>query len=168
MPLPSSPANCTCGNPPAWVDFKRKYSQDAYLHPGCIFFCVNYPQAKKHAYLPKASCFIWSANGPHLTVEKTLNTADLLPTVLNLMGVKSKFSYIGQDAFDPNYEGYALFPDGSWVSNGIAYSAESEQILIQQAGKVPDDQLLEAMAQKVNQFVYINNLILETNYYHQK
>ena len=118
--------------------------------------------------LEKTPCFIWSADSPAVKVEKTLNTADLLPTVLNLMGVESQFPYIGQDAFDSNYVGYALFPDGSWVCDGVAYSSESEEILILQEGKNADQQRLEAMAATVNEFVYINNLIVETNYYAKK
>ena len=118
--------------------------------------------------LEKTPCFIWSADGPDVTVDKTLNTADLLPTVLNLMGVDSPYSYIGQDAFDDRYMGYALFPDGSWICDGVAYSAETEETLILREGKTADAQRLEAMGNAVNEFVYINNLILETNYYAKK
>ena len=31
--------------------------------------------------------------------------------MLNLLGVDSPYDYIGRDAFDPTYEGYALFSD---------------------------------------------------------
>ena len=118
--------------------------------------------------LEKTPCFIWSADGPDVTVEKTLNTADLLPTVLNLMGVDSPYSYIGQDAFDDRYIGYALFPDGSWICDGVAYSAETEEVLILEEGKNADPQRMEAMGSAVNEFVYISNLILETDYYGKK
>ena len=118
--------------------------------------------------LEKTPCFIWSADSPAVTVNKTLNTSDLLPTVLNLMGVDSPYHYIGQDAFREDYIGYALFPDGSWICDGVAYSAESEDVLILEAGKSADAQRLEAMAAAVQEFVYINNLILETDYYAKK
>lgn len=118
--------------------------------------------------LEKTPCFIWSAGGPALEVEKTLNTADLLPTVLNLMGIDSPYDYIGQDAFDDRYLGYALFPNGSWVCDGVAYSAASEEVFILQEGKTADQARMEAMAGYVNDFVRINNLILETNYYKGK
>ncbi len=118
--------------------------------------------------LEKTPCFIWSADGPALEVEKTLNTADLLPTVLNLLGVDSPYDYIGQDAFDDRYPGYALFPNGSWVCDGVAYSAASEEVFILQEGKTADPDRMEAMAVYVNDFVRINNMILETNYYKRK
>jgi len=114
--------------------------------------------------LEKTPCFIWSAEGPQLEVEKTLNTSDILPTVLNLMGIDSPYRYIGQDAFNENYVGYALFPNGSWVSDGVAYSKTSGLMVLEE-GKLVEDWLLEEMDRIVNEFVYINNLILETDYY---
>lgn len=116
----------------------------------------------------KTPCFIWSADGPAVEVDKTLNTSDLLPTVLNLLGVDSPYSYIGQDAFDPNYVGYALFPDGSWVTQGIAYNSKNEKTMYLLDEKdVPPltDDFRQQMAQLVNDFVRINNLILESDYY---
>ena len=118
--------------------------------------------------LEKTPCFIWSADGPDMEVEKTLNTSDLLPTVMNLLGVESPYDYIGQDAFDDRYEGYALFPNGSWVCDGVAYSAASGKVYVLEAGKTADRTRIEAMAEAVNDFVRINNLILETDYYQDK
>ena len=115
--------------------------------------------------LEKTPCFIWSADGPDMDIEKTLNTSDLLPTLLNLMGIDSPYSYIGQDAFDDSYAGYALFPNGSWVSNGVAYSASSKQIISLKPGKTMSQEQIQKMAELLNKFVYINNLILETDYY---
>ena len=118
--------------------------------------------------LEKTPCFIWSANGPDLDVSKTLNTADLLPTVLNLLGVKTHYDYLGQDAFDSRYMGYALFPDGSWVCDGVAYSSATESVYILEEGKTVTPERMEEMAGYLNDFVRINNLILETNYYKGK
>lgn len=115
--------------------------------------------------LEKTPCFIWCSGGPDMEVEKTLNTADLLPTVLNLLGVDSPYEYIGQDAFDDRYTGYALFPNGSWVCDGVAYSAASGKVFVLQEGKSVDQARMDAMAGYVNDFVRINNMILETDYY---
>ena len=115
----------------------------------------------------KTPCFIWSAEGPDLDVEKTLNTSDLLPTVLNLLGVESPYSYMGQDAFDESYVGYALFSNGSWVCGDVAYNSETDTVLSLSGQVQPSQTFLDQMAQKVQNFVRINNLILETNYYHQ-
>ena len=118
--------------------------------------------------LEKTPCFIWSAHGPDLEVEKTLNTADLLPTVLNLLGVNSPYDYIGQDAFDSRYAGYALFPNGSWICDGVAYDSAVGECIPLAEGKTLPQETQDAIAKYLNDFVRINNLILETDYYKDK
>ena len=116
--------------------------------------------------LEKTPCFIWSADLQPMEVDKTLNTADLLPTVLNLLGVDSPYDYIGHDAFDPAYSGYALFSDGSWIAGDVAYDAGTEQALGLNGGTAEvSEETLAQMAEKTEQFVRINNLILDTDYY---
>lgn len=116
--------------------------------------------------LEKTPCFIWSTDLQPMEVDKTLNTSDLLPTVLNLLGVDSPYDYIGRDAFDPTYKGYALFSDGSWIAGDIAYDAGTKRVLSITGGEAEaSSETLDAMAEKVQQFVRINNLILDTDYY---
>ena len=115
--------------------------------------------------LEKTPCFIWSPDLEAVEVEKTLNTADLLPTVLNLLDVQTEDDYIGRDAFDEDYEGFVPFSDGSWISGDIAYDADSDEVLFLEEDARVEETFLEEMAETVSEFVYINNLILETDYY---
>ena len=94
-----------------------------------------------------------------MKVDKTLNTSDLLPTMLNLLGVDSPYDYIGRDAFDPTYEGYALFSDGSWISGDIAYDAGTKRVLSISGG--------EAEASSETQWPVRcgSSSILDTDYY---
>lgn len=116
--------------------------------------------------LEKTPCFIWSADLAPMEVSKTLNTSDLLPTVLNLLGIDSEYEYIGHDAFDEDYEGYAIFSDGSWISGDVAYDAGTEELIILSGKKKTVSEEFQAeMAQLAEAFTNINNLILETNYY---
>ena len=117
--------------------------------------------------LEKTPCFVWSANGPQMVVDKTLNTADLLPTMLNLMGIESPYHYLGQDAFDPNYQGYAIFPDGSWITNGIVCKMEGIEPLIlhNENGIEITDAFLDEMALLSGEFIKVNNLLLTSDYY---
>ncbi len=119
--------------------------------------------------LEKTPCFIWSAGGPDLEVDKTLNTADLLPTVLNLMGIESPYNYLGQDAFDPSYEGYALFTDGSWISDGVVYTAVDGTfgVLKNEKDKLLTESYLAEMSNRVLEFMRISNLLLLSDYYDQ-
>ena len=118
--------------------------------------------------LEKTPCFIWSANGPAMEVNKTLNTADLLPTVLNLMGIDSPYQYLGQDAFDPDYAGFAIFPDGSWASEGVVCQIDDmgKPVIIQNlANRTVTEQEFVEMASTAVDFIRISNLLLTSNYY---
>lgn len=120
--------------------------------------------------LEKTPCFIWSADCPSIEVTKTLNTSDFLPTVLNLLGVEQAYNYLGRDAFDPSYQGYALFSDGSWITQGIAWSAGNKKLMIADPASVisgDTEDLRTEMNQITQEFIRINNLMLETDYYGQ-
>ena len=118
--------------------------------------------------LERTPCFIWSADLQPMVVDKTLNTADLLPTVLSLLGVDSSYQYIGRDAFDPNYTGFAPFSDGSWIVDNLGYDA-SEDVLFTLDGSEPeaDEEFLDEIHRWVQLFVENNNLILKSDYYKQ-
>ena len=117
--------------------------------------------------LEKTPCFVWSADCEPMQVEKTLNTADFLPTMLNVLGIESDCNYLGQDAFDPGYEGYALFPDGSWICDGVVCMATSEgyQILQNTKNKELSQEYLHAMHGKTLEFIRMSNLLLTSDYY---
>lgn len=116
--------------------------------------------------LERTPCFIWSADLEAMEVDKTLNTSDLLPTVLNLLGVESEYSYIGHDAFDEGYDGFVPFSNGSWIYGNVAYDASTEEVIYLTEDAVPvTEEFMAQMSQRVSEFTRINNLILETDYY---
>jgi len=116
--------------------------------------------------LEKTPCFIWSKGLSPMTVSKTMNTSDFLPTVLNLLDVDSGYSYIGRDAFDGRYAGFVPFSDGSWISRGVAYDAVTEEtIILSGSGDWLTPESMAEMEARVQEFITINNLILDTDYY---
>ncbi|MBR2309315.1 MAG: LTA synthase family protein [Oscillospiraceae bacterium] len=117
--------------------------------------------------LEKTPCFVWSADCKAQTVSKTLNTADFLPTMLNLLGIRSPYSYLGQDAFDPDYQGYALFPDGSWICGGVVYKATGKigTVLENNSENPVTEEHLQQMNEKVMEFIRMSNLLLTSDYY---
>ncbi len=118
--------------------------------------------------LEKTPCFIWSADAPAMQVDKTLNTADFLPTMLNLLGIHSPYSYLGQDAFDPAYAGYVLFPNGSWIADGVVCQVDSggkATILQNKQGAEITAEKLEEMATLSREYIRISNLLLTADYY---
>lgn len=118
---------------------------------------------KSTLLLEKTPCFIWSTDCPRLEMDKTLNTADLLPTVMNLMGVDSPWQYLGQDAFDPDYSGYVIFPNGSWIADGIVY--QSGKVTENLHGKKYTEEYLAQMNAIAQDFIHISNTLLTCDYY---
>jgi len=116
--------------------------------------------------LEKTPCFIWSAGMEPMQVDKYLNTSDLLPTVLNLLGVQSEYRYIGSDAFDESYDGFVPFSNGSWILKYGAYDASTDEILKVSGLKYAfSDEYRIWMDERVHDFIEINNLILQSDYY---
>lgn len=116
--------------------------------------------------LEKTPCFIWSPSLEPMTVDKTLNTSDLLPTVLNLMGVETDINYLGQDAFDARYDGFVPFADGSWITGNVMYDSGTGETLDLEGNPISvSEEFRREMDSRVEAFITVNNLILETNYY---
>ena len=116
--------------------------------------------------LEKTPCFIWAYGLEPMEVDKVLNTSDLLPTMLNLLGVNSPYDYIGHDAFEESYEGFVPFSNGSWICGDTAYDAGKKKYLsISGNQQTVTAEFQEEMAKTVQAFVHINNLILESDYY---
>ena len=116
--------------------------------------------------LEKTPCFIWSPSLEAMEMDKVLNTSDLLPTVLNLLGIQSPYDYIGRDAFDAGYEGYVPFSNGSWISGDIAFDASGKKLIsISGSEHTVTADFQQEMAEKVQQFIRINNLILDADFY---
>ncbi len=118
--------------------------------------------------LERTPCFIWSPGLEAMEVDKVLNTSDLLPTMLNLLGVESPFDYIGHDAFDDDYEGFVPFSNGSWISGDTAYDSSSKKLIsISGNQQIVTAEFQKEMADNVQEFIKINNLILDADYYQQ-
>jgi arylsulfatase A-like enzyme len=117
--------------------------------------------------LEKTPCFIWSSGLEPMDVDKLMNTSDLLPTVLNLLGVESPYSYIGRDAFEESYEGFVPFSNGSWIYEYTAFdSGAGKLISVSGRQQTVSGEFQKTMAERVQEFIRINNLILDADYYH--
>ena len=116
--------------------------------------------------LEKTPCFIWSSDLPAMEMDKVLNTSDLLPTVLNLLGIDSPYDYIGHDAFDESYPGFVPFSNGSWISGDTAFDSGSQKLIsISGNQQTVTAEYQQKLAAAVQNFIRINNLILDADYY---
>ena len=117
----------------------------------------------RYLMVERTPCFIWSADGPTMEVNKLLNTSDLLPTLLNLFGIESDYHYLGQDAFDENYEGYVVFQDQAWISNSGVY--DEGEVIHQFTAEGPSEEEINRMNDLAQTYIHMNNLLLESDYY---
>ena len=68
-------------------------------------------------YLDKVPFFIWNNNNYVETIDKYVDTQDILPTILNLFGIEFGNTYIGTDVFSENHNNYVYFNDNSYIGD---------------------------------------------------
>lgn len=110
--------------------------------------------------LEKTPAFVWYKGCTPLAVEKTMQTVDLLPTLLNLFGYDVPRELPGYDAFDLNYAGCAVFSDRTWLTD----QAYVKNGTVQWNNGLTDEQIGE-MNQYAARFVSANLAILDADYY---
>lgn len=105
--------------------------------------------------------FIWSSDITPTDVNEVTMQTNILPTVLNLFGIKHNSNYyISKDALDDNYEGFAFFPDYSWY-NGEVYVENNK---ITNKGKISKKEL-SSMNDKIGDVIRQNDLTLKYDYF---
>ena len=105
--------------------------------------------------------FIWSKDFNRVDVTKVNSQLDILPTVLNLLGIEyCDENYIGSDIMDEFYSGFVFFSDYSWFdgTNYVQYSDRVSTDVIQK--KYIDD-----MNERINALIKKNDLTLKYDYF---
>lgn len=111
--------------------------------------------------LERTPAFIYCAGADlDMEVDKVMQTTDLAPTLLNLLGLDVPEQIMGHDVFDAHYEGYAIFPNGGWIT-GSAYVRDGA---VRWNNGMSDEELA-AMHAFVRQVYAVNDAILDTDYY---
>lgn len=109
--------------------------------------------------LYKVPFVVWSPGLEAVEVNKISSSIDVLPTIVNLMGLGDCSMYIGNDIFNENYEGYAYFSDGSWLC-GDSYYYQGQLVY----GTI-DETGISDMNRKVMEAITVNDSILNTDYW---
>lgn len=114
--------------------------------------------------LEKTPAFIYCAGMDlAMTVDKVAQITDLAPTIMNLFGLEVPREIMGRDIFDDTYEGYVIFPNGSWLTEQ-AYVRD--RVLQWNNGMI--DEEIAAMNSYVQQVYQVNDAILNSDYYAYK
>ena len=107
--------------------------------------------------------FIWDNGKTKKTVKQVSSQLNILPTVLNLFGIKyNNINYIGTDALDPKYKGVVFFSDYSWY-DGNVYVEGGE---VTNKGKISDISLQQKNTY-INNLIIRNDLTLKYNYFNE-
>ena len=107
--------------------------------------------------------FIWSADMKKEEVKKVTTQLNILPTMLNLLGITyNEKWYIMTDALDSKYKPIAIFSDMSWY-DGTNYVVDG---VITNNKKTSENEL-EAKNNLVEYLIKKNDLVLKYNYFNE-
>jgi len=109
---------------------------------------------------------IWnSAMSKPIEVNKFANSLDVLPTVLNLFGIKyDSRLIIGKDILSDT-EGLVIFNDRSWITKEGKYNASKKKFTPFNNSLPDPDKYIETINQEVYNKYVISKNILENDYY---
>ena len=107
------------------------------------------------------SFFIWSNNTSRVDVNSVTSQLNILPTTLNLFGIKYNSNYyIGSDALSPSYDGYVFFSDYSWYDGNVYVDGG-----VVTNNKYIDSDILEKKNEYISYMIKKNDLTLKYNYF---
>lgn len=105
-----------------------------------------------------------SALKKHYSIDKYAMNIDVLPTVLNMLGIEyDSRLIIGKDIMASNNEGVVIFPDRSWANNKGTYDINSG-VFTPYTDNV-DDKYISKMNQEVYDKFKNSTNLQYTNYY---
>ena len=112
----------------------------------------------ENGILEKVPFFIYSPGLEHREIKKVTSAIDILPTIINMLGLDNDGYYLGNDAFDDNYKGLVYFPNGDWYDGDIYYSAE---------GTLDEKNIdhIKEMNTYIAKLVSINDYVVLTDYF---
>ena len=113
--------------------------------------------------LEKTPAFVWWSGCEGVEIDKVCHTVDLAPTIMNLFGMEVPKNLMGSDILDDSYTGYAIFPYTTWVT-GDCYVKYGE---IQWNNGMTEEEIRQMNA-FVQRYYYINDAILDADYYAEK
>lgn len=94
-------------------------------------------------------------------IVKVNSQLDILPTVLNMLGVTfCDEYYVGRDIMDEFYGGYVFFSDYSWY-DGVNYVHYSDDVSID----IVQKEYIDKTNEHINTIIKKNDLTLKYDYF---
>ena len=109
----------------------------------------------------RSSLIIWTPGMQAETVEKVGSNLDILPTLINLFGLdQTSGKYLmGQDLFDTDREGLAVFEDQTWITD-----RGRREVLVSEKDPKTQDYAQQTDGTVMQMFRY-SKMILDEDYY---
>ena len=109
----------------------------------------------------KSNLVIYNNTIEHKTINKPCSTLDVLPTMLNLYGIKYDARLLmGQDIFSDR-DGIVIFNNRSFIIQNIYYNSVSNDFY---KGNL-NEETLENVKENIYEMFHYSRLILENDYY---
>lgn len=116
---------------------------------------------KNQYLLQNVPLVIWNNNLKHEEIDTLMDTADILPTLLNMMGIKYNPNYYsGTDVFSNYHEKFIYF------SNDIFYDGKT----LYDGNNIKDDEkeYVDDIVGKIQRKIKINNNFVVSDYFRNK
>lgn len=114
--------------------------------------------------LYKNNLIIYNSKMEHTEIDKLSNTIDVLPTTLNLFGIKyDSRLLIGKDILS-NGEGLVILADYSWITKEGKYNSATGEF-ISSNNKEVDDEYVSSITNSVSNKYLVSRNILIYDYY---
>lgn len=121
-----------------------------------IYGYSNMDELKKIKNLenPLASPFIiYNKELEHKDIDNVSMTIDIVPTVLNLLGLGNQNNYLGTDIFNENRVNLSYFLEQNWYDGETYYD-----------GKI-NNEYTNLINKKIDNMIKVNDSIIKSNYY---
>ncbi len=106
--------------------------------------------------------FIYAKGIKHKEISKPMMTIDWAPTIVNLFGLNPNATYIGNDIFNPENKGFALFETWAWMDDKMYYEHSETEVSDE------EKEYIEANNKRVKDSIEVNNIMVLGDYYKDK
>ncbi len=116
----------------------------------------SYKNGKKLYQVP---AFIYAKGLKGEKISKPSQTIDMLPTILNLFGIKTEMRFIGKDILSPEAPGFVYFEDGAWLDEKMYYVPSNEE-------PAPEDkEYIAAQNERARESLEITEIVITGDYF---
>ncbi|MDD4187589.1 MAG: YfhO family protein [Bacilli bacterium] len=137
------------------------FFSDHYLYTLEDYSILDKYKITDNQLINKTPFFIWSGGDYKKNIKKINSQLDILPTILNLMGIKYYPNYyLGRDILDNDFKQIVYFNDGSWY-DGKTYVKDGTYL----TGKIISDEKINEINTYVKRKMILNDAVIKSNYF---